>query len=315
MNQIDDYIEKTKPELLEVQNANIPVFLHIPKCAGTYTLQLLIQLLYIYSNLKFKITAPKKHAVVYQIYENDLLFLRVLALDAKKDIRPGEDTELFKNLDFNSFLKLCHSGDLDIFCMVVTSQALRIKNKDFLSIISLVEEKSFIFFTNVRSVFSRCLSLYYVHKKNKRELSSLYLPHDEYSVEEFSKFLNSGDSSPNWISYFFSSIFNMNTREVFEFVKKYMGVAHITDTVPQLADILKPIHGQGLTNFLKYLPQTEINPGRYTKVYTPADISMVALEGFKKLHSGDLALVQAMLPDLKYDETGTCESTLIKSVN
>jgi hypothetical protein len=107
----------------------------------------------------------------------------------------------------------------------------------------------------------------------------------------------------------------MNAREVFEFVKKYMGVVHITDVVSQLVDILKPIHGVGLTNFLKYLPQAEINPGRYTKVYTPVDISTSALEGFKRLHSNDLALVHAMLPDLKYDETGTCESTLIKSVN
>ena len=312
MNQINGYIEKNNPEPLDAESSNIPVFLHIPKCAGTYTLHILIQLLYVYSYLKYKVIEPKKHGVVYQVYEDDWLYLRVLALDAKKDTRPGEATELFKNLDYNGFLKLCHSGDLDIFCIVVTSQAFRVKNRDFLSIISSVEQKSFIFFTNIRSVFSRCLSLYHVHKKNKRQMPSLYLPHDEFSAEEFSKFLTTADSSPNWILQFFTHIFNMHTREVTEFVKKYMGIAHITEVVPQLIDVLNPMYGKGLTNFLTYLPQTHINAGNYAAVYTPTDLTVETLEKFKNAHSHDLALVKAMLPELKYDETGVCENTLVK---
>lgn len=301
---ISDYIKKANPELQEQKNANIPVFLHIPKCAGTFTLQLLIQLLFVYSYLKFRVFQPEKYWVVYQVYDGDLLFLRVLTLDTKKENRGVKN---FQDIKFDDFLNLYRSGDIHIFCMVVTSQAFLVKNNPFLSAIGAVRNKSFIFFTNLRSVFSRCLSLYHVHKKNKKPLASLYLPHDEYSIDEFSKFLKSHDSSPGWISYFFSTVFNMSPSEVSMFVKNYVGATHITGVIPQLEYVFSSVYGEGLTNFLKSLPEVHMNDGNYSNSFTPDSLSSEDMEAFKRLHSNDITLVKAMLPELTYDSSGVCE--------
>jgi len=308
MNYLNNYLNDLSSKKYVKKAEHIPVFLHIPKCAGTFTLGILGELLRLYSYLVFR-KVPKANLITFE-----LLFqknshacaagLTAYAVDANKNQRTYAEKNNCR-IDFDDFLKLLETGDVEIFCLAVTSKLLSNDAQDKLFLLQEASTKPFVYFMHLRSVYSRCLSMYNVHKAvGTIRLKTLTLPRDEASLEEFSTYLISYDSEPEWLHIFISYIFPaLAPSKIPEFSKSYITAGAFYDARKTIKEVFSSVYGKVLGDFVDYIPDEMVlgNKGISLANYRPSELSTEVVEKYKRLHEKDIHLIKTLLPNATFD--------------
>jgi hypothetical protein len=306
MNYLRNYVESRPVKFYNKPHEHVPVFVHIPKCAGTYTLSVLRELLRLHSYLTFRST-PMENLIIFEIKHRGVTCISILALDAKKSskvyIGKYEHTT-----DFENFINFYNTGDISVFAVAVTSGMQAHKKQEELYKILEILEKKCVFFTNLRTPYSRAFSMYKVHKANNRKLASLNLKYSGHSPAEFENFLTSPDSEPGWVKDYLSYTFQKTQEELITFLQNSVYSTHFLNALDQINFIFRKLYGDSLANFLNFIPTVQLNENKGVpiKLYNPEELSDEGLDKYKKLHSVDIELVTQIMPWLKYDETHTC---------
>lgn len=210
MDWVSEYIN-SNPRMPELLGKNeLPVYLHIPKCGGTFVRVAIYEMLRLYCGVGHG-KVPKDWAATIEVGaggDPDLVVNGVLR-EIPEDCRV-EGTNYAMSRE--RFLDFARKGGVDIFAVIATSEMWASKSREVLVALEGICGKKFCFFATFKDPFERALSMYYVQKQRGVVLNSFFLPANESSLEEFSAFLTSYDSEPNWASQFLDYLGTKNVR-------------------------------------------------------------------------------------------------------
>jgi hypothetical protein len=288
------------------------VFLHVPKCGGTYILGVIGELLRMYSYLKHRRT-PMLNLITFDIVDYRSPHIKIFATDKMKFDRCYSNTYRYVT-NLEEFLKLYATGQISVFAAACTSRLLTTKKQDELFTFLEKVDKQPVFFTALRTPYSRVMSMYYVHKKTQTILPSLSSDTPEGNLEEFSNFIISHDSEVDWLHRYLVYVFQKFNEDILlNFCTNYLHAEHTENCFAHIKVVFEAVYGTSLSKYLDFLPPDIVykNQGIKHKIFTPEDLSDETLQKFKKLHAKDSAIVKALLPNLQYDSTDTCEKLLL----
>lgn len=311
MNYLRTYIDTQKINPFIEEHSTLPVYIHVPKCGGTYTLAVIEELLRMFSFLKYK-SKPRLNLITFNIRTTPALgpSVKIFATDRLKLEKPYSAITTY-DVELAEFLKLYAGGDISVFAAACTSRLLSEQTQEaFLNILELIN-KAPVFFTTLRTPYSRVMSMYYVHKKKRSRLASLNSRTTEGTLEEFSNFITSHDSEPGWLQEYLAYVFQkFDKSALLTFCAGHLHAAHTKDSFQHVKKIFLNVYGKKLANYLDFLPPDTIfkNSGIKNKIFHPESLTAATLERFKYMHAIDTELIKTALPSLEYDSTDTCES-------
>jgi len=194
-----------------VKQNEIPVFIHIPKCGGTYVRGSFFLLNKFYCLYGKKLHQNKAGAIFITDKSKEPFALIYITQNPSIANPKFVISENIHRMSTNEFIDYASSKCFYIFAVAMTSVIIKDHCQEQLSLIldylkTLYKIKLFI---SIRDPFERAKSLYYVHKARNTQLECFNS--EQPCIEEFSRFLSSHYSEPNWISMFLSYIFKQYT--------------------------------------------------------------------------------------------------------
>ena len=276
MDWVSEYINSNPrmPELLE--KSKLPVYLHIPKCGGTFVRVAIYEMLRLYCGVGHG-KVPRDWAATIEVGaggDPDLVVNGVLR-EIPEDCRV-EGTNYTMSRD--RFLDFARKGEMDIFAVIATSEMWASKSREVLVALEEICGKKFCFFATFKDPFERALSMYYVQKQRGVVLNSFFLPANESSLEEFSAFLTSYDSEPNWASQFLDYLGTKNVRiggldRVVSFLSSFF------------SEIYHPVVGMAAE-----FSGGAVNVTQKESVYRLEELSAECVSAYLNLHARDIDL-------------------------
>jgi len=178
----------------------IPVFVHVPKCAGTYALAVFGQLMFKYS--QSKTWNKSKRLCVFVMNDNNLIVATLLIYDCNDitnntQFRTASSSCYHKEIFLSDLLDGFDMGwKFFIFAASIESSGLRLLAKRVFDVICAANDGVPLFFTTIRDPFSAITSLFnYIkgdsslHERNRRKISST----------TFSEYVTSHEMPDSWI--------------------------------------------------------------------------------------------------------------------
>lgn len=276
MDWVSEYINSNPrmPELLG--KSELPVYLHIPKCGGTFVRVAIYEMLRLYCGVGHG-KVPKDWAATIEVgsgRDADMVVNGVLRT-IPEDCRV-EDTNYFMSRE--RFLDFARSGGVDIFAVTATSEMWASRSRETLDVLGEVCGKEFRFFATFKDPFDRALSMYYVQKQRGVVLNSFFLPANESSLEEFSAFLTSYDSEPNWASQFLDYVGTKDVR-----------TESLSRVVPFLSSFFSEIYHPAVGMAAEFT-EGPVNMTQKEKVFRPEQLSDECFLAYYNLHARDIDL-------------------------
>lgn len=296
---------------------NIPVFLHIPKCAGIYVRSCLLSFLRRYCWYKYRevpkfvcgyievghfYSAPvKKKQLVSTIGGAHIEFAAFSPISTDfiaYVVFKSQVPEQFRvdglrfSMTHDEFLNMLESDDLDVFAAVVTSEMLANNSFETLAAVNQLVPYNLTYFASVKTPFERALSMYYVHKQQGDSIPSMMLlPFYEYSFSEFKSFLLSSDSEPGWVTKFLVEALGDDLsavdflaypiQRINELLFRVFSDAYDLEVIPEE---VKPSEN-GILGYPK------VNETSIKYKYKLEDLSFEENSRYLDLHSEDLAVI------------------------
>ena len=194
------------------KQTKLPVFIHVPKCGGTF-IRGSFFLLNKYCCIYQKKLNQNNAGVIFIVDKSKQPFALIYVTQNSNTINPKfVIKENIHYLKTDEFLDFMSSNCFDVFAIAITSVVIKDRCQDQIELIltylkTLYELKMFVV---LRDPFERAKSLYYIHKYNKTPLDCF--TSDQSSLIEFNKFLSSHYSESNWITMFLSYVFKRYTK-------------------------------------------------------------------------------------------------------
>ena len=300
------------------EHREVPVHIHIPKCGGTFVFRAMTYLLRLYTSSVYKTPAAIQGAVIY--LGGDELSGKSPHLVAFCFFSP-HDFSIPKNLNFPEkqifyqmpvvdFLEAVSTKNLDVFSMAVTSEIMaRDQIQDLVQIKAALKHRYVLrYFTAMRPPLERAHSLYYVHKK--RNPRFLGFCGREPSLQEFSDFVESPFSEPNWVSRFLAYVLHEPPlapktpmeEPVFEKLVRVMQAEVKTFQTSSLGvglrdfftEVYSPYIGDFALQFESQSPAVMFNRTNKKLVFKPSDLCEKRRNAFTEANSYDIALFNEM---------------------
>lgn len=275
-----------------------PVYIQQPKSASTY--------------IRTSISALLKcHAVCLDKYET------YVVIQITKQQEPIFDVFAFVKNEYASFFKEKRNGNRrlsmewdryelffkhkinDVFCVVINATE-RSRREDVISILHRIISRKPHYFSFIENPFKRVASMYYVHKKIG------HLRHTLPSIDEFSKFMISEDSEPNYVTKLIVSYFGQSadhysgTDEMYEFATQFINqnieMFTLKNVNAALSQVFCSIYGKHMNHTASNLGDGKTHIKRdYNTTEKPIPfnrdcIAIDVLEKFDQLHNYDLAI-------------------------
>jgi hypothetical protein len=309
---VHSYLINTPPpnkvwELTE--HTQLPVYIHIPKCGGTFTRSAMFELMRLYCLAVHKIPPVRRGAVV-SIGEGDPSITAYCFVRRGDTVLPqtpdSVQNKIFYRMSVDEFTDSLGRGELDVFSVSIHSVLMRVGMVEGWAKIErkLLEQYKLNYFTSMRPSFDRAVSLYYVQKKRNPDLSCFHSI--EPSLEEFMEFLMSPHSERNWVSSFLAYVFGLETKphalhpESFAKLEKIMESKVETISLNKLGDGVRKVFSEAYSPYIgdllvNYEPQAD--PFHINKTVKPIqfkseDIKEACLKEFKNANSYDVALFE-----------------------
>jgi hypothetical protein len=217
--------------------------------------------------------------------------------------------KIYRRMAVDDFLKAVEEGHLDVFCLAATSLVLGLRQSQDLLKIETAWENEFKlrYFTVLRDPFERAKSLYYVYKK-RDPFMPCFFEHSP-SVQEFSAFLLSHYSEPNWVSCFLAYVFRNEAESgpedkitegtfsaLIQTMTEKVKVAPMGDIGGHLRDLFSEVYSPYLGEFaikLELAASDEyLNRAPKELDFKPKDVQEACLKEFKNANSYDIALFE-----------------------
>ena len=216
---VEEFIQNNLKSINPQQKTDcydLPVYIHIPKCGGSFIRQGLSFLNQFYCMAFYGYSTENASTIlVTSTNQQPFLIANVIKI-SDTDCTNLKNGDIIR-LTTEEFLKVLSSKCYKVFALTITSIFVRDACESKLKLITqhLVNQQyNLIYFSSFRNPIERAKSLYYVHKKTKTLIPCLDLLKNP-SKEEFSVFLSSHYSEPNWVSMYLSYIFNEYTHYTF----------------------------------------------------------------------------------------------------
>lgn len=310
---IEQFVVKNQiKEFADFVNQNeIPVFIHIPKCGGTYVRGSFFLLNKFYC-MYCKNLPQNKGGAIFITDKSKEPFALIYVTQNPTIANPKfVMTENIYRMSTNEFLKYASSGYFYVFAVAITSVVIKDHCQEQLSLIldylkTLYKIKLFI---SIRDPFERAKSLYYVHKARNTQLECFNS--EQPCVEEFSKFLSSHYSEPNWISMFLSYIFKQYTfydfnkhvpiiDTTYELLTSHLDSSVDIVTLPNItkyaSEMLSNIYFPSMGNLLFYYesiaPSIAFNSTIKAIDFSSEDVDVNSLAAFKLNSKYDFLLFE-----------------------
>lgn len=297
----------------------LPVFIHIPKCAGVYVKGAMLALLryyawHIYRRIPKYICGYIEIGKVYEAPKVSELMTEVDGATMKFTQLTPSATDMVAFVVFKSqipewarvhechfaltpeeFLTMLKDGAIDVFAAMVTSEMWEHNSFWLLEEFRKLCPKPVSFFTSLKPPFERALSMYYVNKQHGANIPSFNLPFNEFSKEEFTKFLLSNDSEPGWISQFLLQLFGDDLSLVDITAAPIQDVNYLLNSVFSKAysEVVLPpelcLTESGVAGF----PRSNVTDKKH--VFSQSDLSEKELSDYQNLHSPDIAVIDFLL--------------------
>lgn len=305
------------------KHVEIPVFIHVPKCGGTFIRRTLFELLRVYCLAVHKIIPAKQGAIILIGGEPNFVLphaglaqtgiIAYCAIKNKNYLPPKpsgtESEKILYRMPVEDFTEAIKNENLDVFSMAVTSVLLiREQESDLRKIEEVLKLK---YFVSLRSPFERAKSLYFVHKNRDPYLPCFY--ENTPSLQEFEKFLLSQYSEPNWVSCFLAYVFSNKTgglanapmsEEIFKNLTQVMNSVSIIsmESIGKgLRDIFSKVYSSYIGNLALDVelraPDIYFNRGYNKKSYRANDIGGDSLAIFNSKNSFDIELFKRHVSD------------------
>lgn len=193
---------------ITVENKNIPLFYHVPRCAGTYILQIIYELVRIYMYSQ----SSNNHRIIFNIKKDNYLCFRIIGFSDRID-----KDHYNVSLEYENINKL---KNLNIFAIFVEARGFALQNQ-FLEKFDKFNFKSFM---PLRDPYERTRSLYYYLNSDK---SNHEPTHGRFKTLDFQNYLASDYISSNWLTV---NMLNLPENSIIT-EKEYQSMIKILDNI------------------------------------------------------------------------------------
>ena len=177
---------------------NIPVFLHIPKSAGTYVLSWNINMFRKHSVIqKFNSVRNRKKKLIKVFSENELaLHAFVYDTNFTSDSTNKAGSIYMGRTSISDFIIDLEKGKIELFSLIVESYGFKFLFKNIIDTICKCTNTNPVYYCLLRDSFTRARSIYNYLKSLE---SSHELTHGRIKSETFEEYLASHELEDSWL--------------------------------------------------------------------------------------------------------------------